>query len=335
VSPPVRAAALPADLLALPAGEAARRIALAELARAEAARAALAAGEDPEALHDFRVALRRLRSQVRAYRDEIARAMGRKLRRRLRRLAAATNPGRDAEVGIALLDDLAGTADAAERRAAEPLRARLVARRDEAYRALLADGLAEFDELAGRLRDRLASWTVEVRLDGGEDERPRPFRAALGEELARHADRLLGALERLGRPPDPAAAHRARIEAKRLRYLLEPVAPVLAPAREPVRGLRELQDLLGGANDLAVLAAELAAEAAEAERSLVTSTAAGGARRRRRGGRPGRAALARGIAARRAALWQEFEARWGDRPDGSARALAAGLGELVEALAET
>jgi hypothetical protein len=98
--------------------------------------------------------------------------------------------------------------------------------------------------------------------------------------------------------------------------------------------LRELQDWLGGANDLAVLAEELAAEAGEAERSLLATTASGTALRRRRGGRAGRAALARRIAGRRAALWQDVEARWSDRPGGAARALASGLGELVEALAE-
>src|SRR5690606_27012194 len=52
----------PAGLLDRPLAEAARRIALAELERAARARSALAEGSDPEALHDLRVALRRLRS---------------------------------------------------------------------------------------------------------------------------------------------------------------------------------------------------------------------------------------------------------------------------------
>ena len=63
------ASSLPADLLDRPAEEAVRRIALRELDRAERAREALVRGDDPEALHDFRVAIRRLRSHLRAYRD--------------------------------------------------------------------------------------------------------------------------------------------------------------------------------------------------------------------------------------------------------------------------
>ncbi|MBZ0102524.1 MAG: CHAD domain-containing protein, partial [Thermoanaerobaculia bacterium] len=59
---------LPADLLERPAGEAARRIGLLELERAIAARQALARGDDSAALHDLRVALRRLRSHLRAWR---------------------------------------------------------------------------------------------------------------------------------------------------------------------------------------------------------------------------------------------------------------------------
>jgi len=52
--------------------------------------------EDSAALHDFRVALRRLRANQRAYRDQI----GAKQDKRLRRLAHATNAARDREVQL-------------------------------------------------------------------------------------------------------------------------------------------------------------------------------------------------------------------------------------------
>ena len=55
---------LPETLLELPAEEAARFIALDLLATLRAARARLGSG-DPEALHDFRVTLRRLRTALR------------------------------------------------------------------------------------------------------------------------------------------------------------------------------------------------------------------------------------------------------------------------------
>src|SRR5919205_1701354 len=80
--------------------EAARVIALEFLAQASAARERLDDPSDAEALHDFRVAIRRLRSTIRAFRRELDESVGGKARRRLRRLAQATNGGRDAEVQI-------------------------------------------------------------------------------------------------------------------------------------------------------------------------------------------------------------------------------------------
>ena len=62
---------LPEYLLDLPAEEAARLIALALLDRTAEAARRLGDPTDPTALHDFRVATRRLRSCLQAYRPEI------------------------------------------------------------------------------------------------------------------------------------------------------------------------------------------------------------------------------------------------------------------------
>ena len=93
---------LPDYLLDLPAEEAARLIALALLDRA--ARGAASRVADPTdrwRLHDFRVATRRLRSCLQAYRPEIDGSLSRRLRRRLARLARATRRSRDLEVHLA------------------------------------------------------------------------------------------------------------------------------------------------------------------------------------------------------------------------------------------
>ena len=97
---------LPPDLLSRPAEEAARRIALGWLAEARAASARLDDPDDAEALHDFRVAIRRLRSTLRAWRSELAGSVPGKLRRALRALQQATGEGRDAEVALAWLGRL-------------------------------------------------------------------------------------------------------------------------------------------------------------------------------------------------------------------------------------
>src|ERR687890_1341184 len=90
-------ARLPLDLLERSAPESARLLALSHLDAIDRARLRLGDGLDGEALHDFRVGIRRLRSAIRAYRDELEGSVGGKERRQLRNLARATNDGRDLE----------------------------------------------------------------------------------------------------------------------------------------------------------------------------------------------------------------------------------------------
>src|SRR6267143_2102715 len=68
------------------------------------ARVRLRNADDTDALHDFRVAMRRLRSTLRAYQPQLARLVPAKLRRRLRDLARATGEARDVEVQISWLE---------------------------------------------------------------------------------------------------------------------------------------------------------------------------------------------------------------------------------------
>ena len=92
---------LPEYLLDLPADEAARLIVLALLDRAAEAGRRVADPTDPMGLHDFRVAVRRLRSGLQGFRPEIEPSLTKRLRRRLARLARATRRSRDLEVHLA------------------------------------------------------------------------------------------------------------------------------------------------------------------------------------------------------------------------------------------
>src|SRR6516225_6950220 len=84
----------------LPPERAARKLLLRQVKQAESAGQRLAIGDDPEALHDFRVALRRFRAQERAYRPWLGDALPKKLRRRLHDLVRSTGPARDSEVQL-------------------------------------------------------------------------------------------------------------------------------------------------------------------------------------------------------------------------------------------
>ncbi len=87
-------------LLAEPAPQATRALASERLMEVTAAYDRFLAGEET-GLHDLRVSLRRLRSWLRAYRPEVNDTLRSKTRRRLNRLAQATNAAREAEVALA------------------------------------------------------------------------------------------------------------------------------------------------------------------------------------------------------------------------------------------
>ncbi|HET6898246.1 MAG TPA: CHAD domain-containing protein, partial [Vicinamibacteria bacterium] len=88
------------DLLRQPVDRAARDVALRLLEAAEKERHRLGHEDDPEALHDFRVAVRRLRSWLKTFKAPLSGSVSGKHRDVLRAVAHATNDGRDAEVHI-------------------------------------------------------------------------------------------------------------------------------------------------------------------------------------------------------------------------------------------
>lgn len=334
---------LPADLLDRPAGEAVRRVALALLARAESAAARLAdpAAHDPEALHDFRVAVRRLRSCLRAYREPLAESVAKKPLARLRALATATNPGRDAEVQLAWLAGERPTLRPHERAGHDWLAARIEKRQQEAYAVVREEILDGFASLTAKLRDRLAHYRVEIEL-GAEESCAPSFRVVLAPALAEHAGALAADLARVSSLADEKEAHAARLEAKRLRYLLEPLTPAILPtARPALKELRALQDLLGELNDAHLLAEAIgqatAEAAAEHARGLHDLALAGATRElaaaRRRTARAGLLTLATRLAAHRTTLFARLDAEW--LRGTTTRALLAAIETLVASLHRT
>lgn len=315
-------------LLARPPEEGARRLALGFLDQAAEARPRLGAGEDDEeALHDFRVGLRRLRSCLQAYAGELGESVPKKLAKRLERLADATGEGRDTEVQIEWLRAQAPVLPRHQRPGLRWLLDRLEARKAKAYGRIEGRVAARFDELAVELRARLSVYTAEVHLDRlGREEPAR--RATLGGAAAailrRDVESLRDRLAAVGGPDDALRAHKARIAAKRLRYLLEPLVDELkdaAPRARPlVQRIKALQDLLGELHDAHVLEDELAdalgAAAAERAAALYAATLAAEPdekllrAERRRARESGILALARLNRERRDRLHGEAEEGW-------------------------
>lgn len=250
-------------LLELAAPRAARWLALRFLDEAQAGRARLDDAEDAEALHDFRVALRRLRSTVRAYADYLEGGVGGKDRRRLRALARATGESRDGEVMIGWMEARRGDLAEAELPGLDWLLGRLRSRQEKLDRALRDEVAEDFTRACRRLSARLEWYPARVAAD---DPREGPRMGdVVAPMVAEHAETLRAALEAVRSIDDQDRAHDGRIEAKRLRYLLEPFAEEMDDARAIVKQLKRLQDVFGQMHDAHVAAGLLADERARAE----------------------------------------------------------------------
>ncbi len=307
--------------------EGVRLVALGLLAEAKAAAARLADPADAEALHDFRVAVRRLRSWLRSFGPEVNDTLRKKWRRSLRAVAGSTGAARDAEVMRARVLAEREALSSRHRRAADWFLARQ-APEGEGGQDPRAGAAAEFERLAPHLEDALSRYQRAV----GAPRQGR-FGDAAAAAIRGQAAALAAALAEVAGPDDAERAHRARIEGKRLRYLLEPLRPHLPAAEEAVRSMKALQDLLGDLHDVHVLSARMADASAEAAaegaRAVHHALHAGGEDQARavarRGLRPGLAALDRRIRERRDALYGDLAKGWlGEGP------LAAELREQVE-----
>jgi CHAD domain-containing protein len=243
------------SLLESSAEHGARLVALRALDQAAAASERLHDPTDVEALHDFRVAVRRLRSLLRAYEDVLDEAVPRPQRRRLARLAKRTGPGRDAEVQLEWIEALTSELDPLEAPGVEWARDAITADRDQAYAAVRERVMRRFDKLEPRLREGLAVYQVTVDL--GDPSPRRRFVDLVLEALPAELDALRVSMETLREDTDLEVAHRARLAGKRVRYLLEPLRDEVPEAKERVRELRRLQDALGALNDLHTLSARV------------------------------------------------------------------------------
>src|SRR5882724_12182610 len=131
-------------LLDRPATELALVLARKALDRWSEAHKQLGQADAPGALHAFRVALRRLRSTLRAFRPQLEPLVPRRTRRRLRRLARATGRSRNLQVQrewvLAQLDALSPEA----RTGAQWLTARLTSSHQEADEQLASRVAKDF-----------------------------------------------------------------------------------------------------------------------------------------------------------------------------------------------
>lgn len=205
-------------------------------------------GEDPEAVHEARVATRRLRSDLRSFRDLVDPAWSGPLRDELKWLGAGLGEVRDADVLRDRLRSREGSFGRNDGKMVERIvgileerryagRERLLdAMRQERYVALLDALVAAADSPA--VMEHVAA------LQG---------RQVLGASMTLPWKHLRNAVAAAEQDPSDGALHQARIRTKRVRYAAEAVAPVFGKqAPRFAAGAADLQDVLGQHQDAVV-----------------------------------------------------------------------------------
>lgn len=238
----VKAAPVPLDG-DMTAAEAFQAIVLACLKQFRLNEDLLLASRSDEALHQARVALRRLRSAFSIVRPLLGADDARDLRNRLRDLAGELGPARDLDVLL-------------QRAKPGALRDRLRAEREASYDRVEAVLRAPDTR---RLMLDLVEWThcgPWLHDPETEAERTQPARTFAGDALNRFRRKVKKGGERL-KDIDDEARHELRKDAKKLRYAAEFFRPLFDGKGEKARqkafiaALEELQDELGALNDLA------------------------------------------------------------------------------------
>lgn len=214
-------------------------------------------GEDIEALHDMRVATRRMRAAFRVFGDFFDSKAAKVVIEGLRGTGRALGAVRDLDVFWAKTERYLETLPAAQRGDLAPLRAAWEAERERAREAMLAyldsadygqfrkDFVAFLQSPAGEREPRLS-----------KKGKPRPYR--LRHVVPVSVYKRLAAMRAyddwVTGPDVPLTRlHRLRITAKRLRYTLEFFQEVLGPeVTELIKAMKRLQDHLGDLQDAVV-----------------------------------------------------------------------------------
>ncbi len=206
--------------------------------------------EDLEALHDFRVAMRKLRTWLRAYRPALSDTVSRRLERRLRRIASATDEIRNVEVRLALIEGIQRRARASAA-APEWLERRLKRRMRRASQEFQRVLNSDFDKTARRLDKALSRYMASV------DTQPESFGLVTVAVLAQHAEALSEALGQITAIDQRDQMHLARIAAKRLRYALAPLVSVSPIVSALATNLASIQEALGNHRDANLFLADV------------------------------------------------------------------------------
>lgn len=209
-------------------------------------------GENPEELHDMRVAGRRLRAAASIFDDALPAKTG-DLLEELRYFAGIPGEVRDFDVQIGQLESWITRADPEDREPLAELISLLGERREKARRRMLR----AFD--TGRYRRFVEEFAEFLRQGPSRRQAARRSLVAFAPEQVRLRYRKIRkAGDGISARSPAEDYHKLRKRSRRLRYALEFLSGVYGkPATKLIQPLKDLQDVLGGHQDAVVGASRL------------------------------------------------------------------------------
>jgi CHAD domain-containing protein len=200
-------------------------------------------GDDPEGVHQARVALRRLRSDLKTFRPLLDRAWANDLRSRAKWLADRLGDVRDDDVHLEMLDHAGASGAVVD----------VIREERTGHRSALLEALDEPQTRA--LLQALVAAANDPVLTVSADEDAAEVLTPLVRKRWR---RLRKAVRSLPDTPATTELHAVRILAKRCRYAAMASAPAIPDAVVFAKRLGKLQDALGAIHDNDLLAERLA-----------------------------------------------------------------------------
>jgi CHAD domain-containing protein len=235
-----------------------RKLALRQLDRFMSLEPKVLRGDDRDAIHDLRVASRRLQQVLDLLYPRPRPPEIRKLRRKIRRSRSALGEVRNCDVQLQHVERILARKRAARRPTWEAVRHYLLERRsqsfDKAMRKLSKINLAIFYV---HLKDHLAPNGVGPHThhnDPAATLTPEEFHTRVAQSLERVWQRFETQVAHSQADASMGVIHGVRIAAKRLRYLTEVIHAFDVPGSDrTVAWLRSLQKHLGNWHDCEVL----------------------------------------------------------------------------------
>lgn len=222
-------------------------------------------GNDPEDLHAFRVAVRRIRTLLQDGDDVIDPESRDRFRHEYRWLGDVTTPTRDADVHLIEFPELAAMLPPERREELMSFNEVLVRYRSDCHTAMTAElrsmRRAEFGTAWLSFLADDDAWT------GCGDLADEPVLRIVLRRIEKANRQLVKSGRKISKKSPAIALHELRKEGKRLRYLLECFGPLFdeKALATILRPLRDVQDVLGEFQDTEVQANALLELAGELE----------------------------------------------------------------------